>query len=458
MPGRSCARRLLLLLGTSALAACSGGGGGGSGATDDVPSGGGGTRSATLAWAKASGPVTGYRVYVSRNGQSFAAEANVKSPSVTISGVTGERFRLRVAARDSKGDVGPLSPPSIEILFTESGATAAGAGTASAPVAESSAGASGSSRSAVPSASTAKTPEESAELPPRGGDGVSELLWEAIAPATGMRLTSLWNGALHTELAFERPSGWRIAGNDDFDGDGRADLLWESGAGELAISTRAALDASAPTTPLSPLHALDPDEIVIATGDLDGDGLADLLVQDDATGSRSVWLMNPDAAPDVAALGADVPPQSSLAATGDFDGDGRTDLLWRAPDGALSIHFMAGAVSYGSLALPADAAPEALATGDFDGDGDDDLVRRDAAGAMSVLLMGERQTPAPWSVAVDAGAGSQVAGAGDFDGDAAADLVWVSASGVLLGFYTGVAAEYVAIAPGDGWQLVSFAP
>jgi hypothetical protein len=445
-------RRLMLLLGTSALAACSGGGGGGSGVTDG-PSGGGGTvtRFATLGWGAASGPVTGYRVYVSRNGAGYAALRDVSSARTSVGGVEGDRVRVQVAAFDSKGDLGPLSPPSAEIVFTATGVTMGSATTAAAQTQTSSA----TARTAVASTSTPKPDpagtQEPGELPARGGDGASELVWEGTAPASGMRLTGLASA-----LSFERPSGWRIAGHDDFDGDGRADLLWESGAGELAMSARATLGAGAPAT-LAPLGTLGPDEAVIGTGDLDGDGLADLLVQDDASGSRSVWLSNAGAAPDVAAL-AGVSPADSLAATGDFDGDGRTDLLWRAADGTLAIHFMAGAVSYGTLALAAGAAPEALATGDFDADGDDDLVRRDASGTVGVLLMGGRQQPVGSSAAVDAGAGWQVAGSGDFDGDGAADLVWVSASGALLGFYTGAAAEYVATSPGGGWQLVSFAP
>jgi hypothetical protein len=451
--------RWILVVGTSLLAACSGGGGGSDGGTGGSLPGGGGaaTRSATLAWSAASGPVNGYRVYVSRNGGGYAADKDVSTTRATVTGESGDRVRVQVAALDSKGDPGPLSPPSAEIRFTDTGAT-----TAAATTAASTSGTSGTAtRTAAVSTSTRKASsdtdgsQEGSELPSRGGDGASELLWEGTASGAGMRLTGLASGA---GLAFERPTGWRIAGRGDFDGDGRADLLWESGAGELAISTRAALAGSAPATPLAPLGALGPDEVVIATGDLDGDGLADLLVQGDTTGARSVWLLNPGGGADVAVLGAGASPRDHLAATGDFDGDGRTDLLWRAEDGSLSIQFMAGAVAFGSLALPAGAAPEALATGDFDGDGDDDLVRRDAGGTVGVLLMGGRQQPVASSVPVDAGAGWQVAGSGDFDGDGAADLVWVSTAATMLGFHTGAAPEYVPIDPGDGWQLVSFAP
>jgi hypothetical protein len=365
--------------------------------------------------------------------------------------------RVRVAAFDTKGDVGPLSQPSAEILFTDTGVTTASATTAAATstATTSSAPARTAVASSSPASDASKTSEEADELPTRGGDGASELLWEA---ASGMSLRGLASGSLHEGVAFQRPIGWRIAGHDDFDGDGRDDLLWESGAGELAITARAALGESAPATPLAPLGVLGPNEAVIATGDLDGDGLADLVVQDDASGARSVWLSNPGAASDVAPLGAAVSAHDSLAATGDFDGDGRTDLAWRAPDGTLSIHFMAGALSFGSLALPAGAAAEVLATADLDADGDDDLVRRDETGAVTALMMGGREQPAASDLPIDAGAGWQVAGSGDFDGDGAADLVWVSASGMAIGFYAGGSAAYVAIEPGAGWQLVSFAP
>jgi hypothetical protein len=445
----------MLLLATGVLAACSGGGGGGGAGDGGSPGGGGSvTRSATLAWSDASGPVSGYRVFVSRNGAGYAAASDVSSPRATVSGVSGDRVRVRVAAFDSKGDVGPLSQPSAEILFTDAGVTTASA-TAAAATTTSSAPARTAVASSSPAPDASKASEEADELPARSSDGATELLWEG---ASGMSLRGLASGSLQVGVAFERPAGWRIAGHDDFDGDGRDDLLWENGAGELAVTARAALGESAPATPLALLHVLGPDETVIGTGDLDGDGLADLLVQDDASGARSVWLTNPGAAPDVAPLGAAVSALDSLAATGDFDGDGRTDLVWRAPDGTLSIHFMAGALSFGSLALPAGAAPEVLATGDLDADGDDDLVRRDETGAVTALMMGGQEQPAASNLPIDAGAGWQVAGSGDFDGDGAADLVWVSASGMAIGSYAGGSAAYVAIEPGAGWQLVSFAP
>ena len=285
-------------------------------------------------------------------------------------------------------------------------------------------------------------------------DGASPLLWERAAPSLAMQLTSLWDDALRTEISFDRPGDdWWVIAGADFDGDGLTDLLWESGEGVLAFSSLATLLDTAPTVPLHLLGTLGVDETVISTGDFDGDGLSDLLVEDEASGERLVWRIGEAGAVELEELEAPDLAASSLTASGDFDGDGRSDLLWRTPDGALTVLFMDGPVAVASLDLASSAATETLATGDVDGDGDDDLVIRDAAGAVGVLLMHARQAPESRSIA--AGLGWDVVGLGDFDGDGAADLLWASETDWLIGFSApGSETDYVSLDPGADWVLV----
>ena len=298
-------------------------------------------------------------------------------------------------------------------------------------------------------------------------DGAGLLLWEAEAPSSALQLTSLWEGSLRVEVSFDRPDGeWWVAGTEDFDGDGLLDVLWQSAAGELAVSAQADLVDTASLASLSLVGELSVDEGVVSTGDYDGDGRADLLVEDGATGARTVWLMNDAGDATVEELrGLDV-AASSVAASDDFDGDGREDLLVRAADGSLAIRFMDGAVVVAGLDVSVGSAQEAMASGDVDGDGDDDLVTRDAAtGAVGVLLMGARQAPVPWEHAIAAGPGWEVAGVGDFDGDGSDDVLWatetLSATETLwmIGFHgqDGSAPEWVPVDPAGDWMLVSFA-
>src|SRR5206468_12345104 len=74
--------------------------------------------------------------------------------------------------------------------------------------------------------------------------------------------------------------------------------------------------------------------------DFNGDGRADLLWQSPSQGVAG-WLMEGTAFRD----GASFPPPGTGASappmTGDFDGDGRTDLLWRsATDDRYDVRLM----------------------------------------------------------------------------------------------------------------------
>ena len=74
--------------------------------------------SAGLHWDAASGPVEGYRVFVTRNGQGGSAPSfSVSTTSATLTGEPGDEVVVRVAAFDAEGNEGPLSPASEVVMF-----------------------------------------------------------------------------------------------------------------------------------------------------------------------------------------------------------------------------------------------------------------------------------------------------------------------------------------------------
>jgi FG-GAP-like repeat len=419
----------------------------------------GGSMTASIAWADASGPVDGYRVAVSRNGGPATAEFDVSTASATLSANAGDTLVVAVAAFDAAGNLGPYSSPSNPIVFANDGSVYVQR--SSTPVNQAVAASTTSATSADTTSSTSVAtvmPGDKTRFD-FDGDRASDMLWEAPAPDLALHITRFVAGTLATGLDFDRPTNdWLVVTADDFDGDGQADILWENTAGSLAFSAASRLYEVAPTVPLSVMGALGSNEVVVATGDFNADGRADLLVRDDSSGTRSLWMTDADGIGQRVGLGVSIAAGSSAVRVGDFDGDGRSDIVWRGADGAISVTFMDGASATASLEVPSCFGHEILASGDFDGDGADDLVHSDpATGAVGVLLMSARSQPVAWTSAVDPGLGWGVAAAGDYDADGRADLLWESEAGRLLGLNPAgsTGAVFVSIDAGGNWILVA---
>jgi hypothetical protein len=83
---------------------------------------------------------------------------------------------------------------------------------------------------------------------------------------------------------------------------------------------------------------------VAGAGDFDGDGKADILWRNQTSGQNSIWFMNGAAMTSGPLITAMADMGWSIAGTGDFDGDGKADILWRnTATGQDAIWFMNGA-------------------------------------------------------------------------------------------------------------------
>jgi hypothetical protein len=112
-------------------------------------------------------------------------------------------------------------------------------------------------------------------------------------------------------------------------------------------------------------------------GDFDGDGNADLLWRNTATGNAFVWLMEGTERRAAGSVGV-VPLAWEVAGTGDFNGDGKADILWRhTGNGSAVIWQMDGFTKAASAAIgkpPLVWVVEQLR--DTDGDGSSDIFWR----------------------------------------------------------------------------------
>jgi hypothetical protein len=355
---------------------------------------------AQLQWAPASGPVAGYAVFVSLNNGPFQETRRVSVTSAQVSGALGDSVRVRVAAHDSRGHLGPVSANSepIEFVSSTSPPPDPGPDPGSGPVAD----IDGDGR-ADTLVFHARSGELRALLLQDDGTRVSEVIGTQDDPDL-------------------RPVAFA-----DVDGDGQVDVLWrggETGANEVWLLRG---------TSFTEL-ALPDREVtweVAALRDFGGDGRADILWHRASTGESLLWYL--DGAGYGGELTVDPAPAGRvLAAVLDFDGDGFPDLAWKDPEGgAVEVWKMSGATATALVALGtvAPAAAEATA-GDLDADGDDDLVWSGRQGKKRILLawfLEGLESPST-GMALQGAASRRLVGLLDVDSDGRADLVTMKKS------------------------------
>jgi alpha-tubulin suppressor-like RCC1 family protein len=267
------------------------------------------------------------------------------------------------------------------------------------------------------------------------GDGRSDILWRNSA--TGENYVYPMNGT--TILAGEgyvrtvADTNWKIAGIGDFDGDGKSDILWRNtSTGEnyiyLMNGTTIAGEGYIRTV-------ADQNWQVARVGDFDGDGKDDILWRNAVTGENYVYPMDGlsiKAGEGYLRTVADT--NWSIVAVADFDGDGKADVLWRnASTGQNYLYPMDGAAikpSEGFLRTVADLSWKVAGVGDLDGDGKADIVWRNSSTGENYLypMNGTTIKPTEGFLRTVADLNWQIAAVGDYDGDGKSDLFWRNSS------------------------------
>ncbi|PYX50222.1 MAG: hypothetical protein DMG76_35290 [Acidobacteria bacterium] len=263
------------------------------------------------------------------------------------------------------------------------------------------------------------------------GDCKSDIVWRNAA--TGQNYLYFMNGT--TILGAEgyirtvADQNWQVVGVGDFDGDGKADILWRNSAtGENYIYF---MDGTAikPTEGFIRTVA-DQNWQVAGVGDFDGDGKADILWRNSATGQNYLYPMNGLAIKGTEGyLRTVADPHWQVAGVGDFDGDGKTDVLWRnSSTGENYIYLMNGTAIAGAgyLRTVADQSWQVAGIGDFDGDGKADVLWRNSSTGENYIypMNGLVIKATEGFIRTVADQTWKVAGIGDYDGDGKADILW----------------------------------
>ncbi|MDB5432691.1 MAG: pilin protein MshA [Caulobacter sp.] len=266
-------------------------------------------------------------------------------------------------------------------------------------------------------------------------DGKSDVLWRNDSGEIYAWNSQPGQGAFLGQTLGNPGTGWHVQDVADYSGDGKADILWRNNAGDLYVYKS---DAGAATSFTGQsISYVDPVWAVVPqAGDFNGDGRADILFRNTNTGEVYVWNSQTGSAAvnflgqSLGAIGADW----SIKGVGDFNGDGRADVLWRSDAGDVYVWLDS---STGAPAMTGQTISSVgndwtiLGLGDFNGDGRDDVLWRHTDGELYVW---NSQTG---SAAVNflgqslgaVGLDWSVAAIGDYDGDGRADVLFRNADG-----------------------------
>jgi hypothetical protein len=265
------------------------------------------------------------------------------------------------------------------------------------------------------------------------GDGRSDVLLQSSTGAV-----TVWRGQANGSLieatglgANALDASWIVAGLGDFNGDGRDDILWRHTSGTIGEW----LGQTGQFTNNSGVaaNAVDNSWAVAGIADYNGDGRDDILWRH-SSGEIGQWLAQPNGsfANNGGAAANLVDPSWTVMASGDFNGDGRADILWRHTSGVYAEWQGSATGKLNNVGgVMTGATGSVIGSGDFNGDGRDDLLmRNESSGALTNWLgqaNGQFTVFTPTQQLSDLN--WKIVAIGDYNGDGRDDLIWKHSSG-----------------------------
>ncbi|KJU82527.1 FG-GAP repeat-containing protein, partial [Candidatus Magnetobacterium bavaricum] len=229
------------------------------------------------------------------------------------------------------------------------------------------------------------------------GDGKPDVLWQST-DGKGTVVIWLMNGvAIATNAVVKGaetlPAGYQFKGIGDFDGDGKDDILWQDDNGDVVMWLMNGSDI-ATNVVVKGAEKLESKYLFRGIGDFNGDGKADVLWQDTATGDVIIWFMDGATAtskefvPKAKAL----PVVYQIRGVGDFNGDGKADIVLQditKTDRGVHVWLMNGLniTSDTTVVVAKPGTWQLKDIGDYNGDGKYDMLWQDTNGDVAVWAM-----------------------------------------------------------------------
>ena len=273
----------------------------------------------------------------------------------------------------------------------------------------------------------------------------------ALSGPSANSLATRRDGAGGTDIVVGPPISRTV---DDFNGDGKSDILWRNANGDAYLFN----SATAGGFTGKDVGVVAASWQVAGIGDFNGDGKSDILWRNS---NGDAYLYNSNTSGGFTGQDLGVTPTSwQIAGVGDFNGDGKSDILWRNANGDAYIFNSSPSGGFTGQDLGVTPTSWQIAgVGDFNDDGKADILWRNANGDAYIFnsnpsggFTGEDLgvTPTSW----------QIAGVGDFNGDAKSDILWRNANGDAYIFNSntsgGFAGQDLGVVP-TSWQVAGVA-